>query len=85
MLIFLRQLWMFVRVHRGRLFAGLAAGLIYALGSALLLLSVKLVFDAIFPTEGAQNLNGALARYPRFARDLLMNALIKKRHRPSFG
>ena len=75
MLIFLRQLWMFVRVHRGRLFAGLAAGLIYALGSALLLLSVKLVFDAIFPTEGAQNLNGALARYPRFARDLLMNAL----------
>ena len=53
---FLRQLWPFIAPHRGRLVAGALSGLIYALGGTLLLLAVKLVLEAIFPTEGARDL-----------------------------
>ncbi len=54
MRLFLRQLWQFIRPHQGRLWLGVAAGLLYAAGSGAMLLSVNLVFDAIFPSEGAK-------------------------------
>ncbi len=56
---FLRQLWPFVAAHRGRLLAGVLSGLTYALGSGLLMLAIKLVLDAIFPTENARDLTGS--------------------------
>lgn len=60
---FLQRLWPFVRRYRLRIATGWACGLIYAAGSGLLLLAVKLVFDAIFPTEGTQTLD-SLNRLP---------------------
>lgn len=75
MAAFLQQLWRFARPHQRRLWLGLMCGLIHALGSALLLLSVKLVFDAIFPTEGARTLSDSLARVPGFLRETLEGAM----------
>lgn len=77
--IFLRQLWAFVRPHRGRLFGGIAAGLVYAAGSGLLLLAVKLVFDAIFPTEAARGMADSLAKIPVFLREPIQQALERLR------
>lgn len=70
---FLRQLWPFVRTHRSRLLAGVGAGLLDALGSGMLMLSVKRVFDAAFPTAGARSIEqgthaGLLAREGAYAR-----------------
>ncbi|NBP23223.1 MAG: ABC transporter ATP-binding protein, partial [Proteobacteria bacterium] len=72
---FLRQLWPFVAAHRGRLLSGVLAGLAYALGSGLLMLAIKLVLDAIFPTEGARDLMGSFGRLPAFLRDPLVSTL----------
>lgn len=62
---FLRQLWHFAEPYKGRLLLGVACGVVYALGSGLLLLAVKLVFDAIFPTESVRELE-SLSRLPSF-------------------
>lgn len=67
---FLRQLWQFVRPHQRRLWLGVVAGLAYALGSGLLLLAVKLVIDAVFPTEGTETLK-QLERWPELREPLL--------------
>jgi subfamily B ATP-binding cassette protein MsbA len=72
---FLRQLWPFIAPHRGRLVAGALSGLIYALGGTLLLLAVKLVLDAIFPTKGARDLVQSLGMLPAVLRDPLMAAM----------
>lgn len=69
---FLRQLWQFVRPHQRRLWLGVVAGLAYALGSGLLLLAVKLVIDAVFPTEGTESLR-QLERWPE-VREVLLRA-----------
>lgn len=70
---FLRQLWTFVRPHQRRLWLGVLAGMAYALGGGLLLLAVKLVIDAIFPTADAGGLE-KLERLPGFLRDPLVRA-----------
>lgn len=72
---FLRQLWPFVATHRVRLLGGVLAGLAYALGSGLLMLAIKLVLEAIFPTEGARDLMGSFGRLPGFLKDTLLSAL----------
>ena len=72
---FLRQLWPFIAPHRGRLIAGALSGLLYGLGSALLLLAVKLVLEAIFPTEGARDLAQSLGKLPALIREPLMSAM----------
>jgi hypothetical protein len=72
---FLRQLWPFIAPHRGRLVAGALSGLIYALGGTLLLLAVKLVLEAIFPTEGARDLVQSLGKLPALLRDPLLAAM----------
>ena len=72
---FLRQLWPFIAPHRGRLVAGALSGLIYALGGSLLLLAVKLVLEAIFPTEGARDLVQSLGKLPALLRDPLLAAM----------
>jgi len=72
---FLRQLWPFVAAHRGRLLAGVLSGLAYALGSGLLMLAIKLVLEAIFPTAGARDLMGSFGRLPAFLRDPLVSGL----------
>jgi subfamily B ATP-binding cassette protein MsbA len=70
---FLRQLWSFVRPHQRRLWLGVLAGLAYALGSGLLLLAVKLVIDAIFPTTGAESLE-KLKPLPELIREPVQRA-----------
>ncbi len=70
---FLRQLWTFVRPHQRRLWLGVLAGMAYALGGGLLLLAVKLVIDAIFPTADAGGLE-KLERLPGFLREPLLQA-----------
>jgi len=72
---FLRQLWPFVAPHSSRLVAGALSGLIYALGGSLLLLAVKLVLEAIFPTEGARDLVQSLGKLPALLRDPLLAAM----------
>lgn len=67
---FLAHLWRFTRPHQGRLWLGVLAGFVYAAGSGALLLAVKLVIDAIFPSEGdkiVEQLRGS--RLPVFLRD----------------
>ena len=76
---FLRQLWPFVRSHRSRLMAGVGAGLLYAVGSGLLMLAVKLVFDAAFPTAGARTLEDSLSKVPEFLRGPLVEAFQRLR------
>ena len=77
--VFLRQLWPFVRTHRSRLMAGVGAGLLYALGSGLLMLAVKLVFDAVFPTAGARSLEESLAKIPEIVRDPILQLYARVR------
>ncbi|MFM8879845.1 MAG: ABC transporter ATP-binding protein [Verrucomicrobiota bacterium] len=72
---FLRHLWPCVAAHRGRLVAGVLSGLVYAIGSGLLMLAIKLVLEAIFPTAGARDLMGSFGRLPAFLRDPLVSAL----------
>ncbi|MFM7803815.1 MAG: ABC transporter transmembrane domain-containing protein, partial [Verrucomicrobiota bacterium] len=72
---FLRNLWPFIAPHHSRLVAGALSGLIYGVGSALLLLSVKLVLEAIFPTEGARDVAQSLGRLPALLREPLVSAL----------
>lgn len=64
---YFRQLWSLVRPHQARLWLGTAAGLLYALGASLLVLSVKLGLDAIYPSQ-ATDLSLPLARLPGFLR-----------------
>ena len=78
---FLRNLWPFIAPHRSRLVAGVLSGLLYGVGSALLLLSVKLVLEAIFPTEGARDVAQSLGRLPELLRDPLVSALEALRSR----
>jgi ATP-binding cassette, subfamily B, bacterial MsbA len=66
MVQFVRQLWQFLRPHQRRLWLGVFAGVLYALGSGLLLVAVKLVFDALFPTDGARALEEQLTKLPAF-------------------
>jgi len=68
---FLRRLWVFVRPHRFRLVLGIAAGLAYALSNGALVIVVKLVCDAIFPTAGTPPLADQLRRLPPFLREWL--------------
>ena len=82
---FLRQLWPFIAPHRGRLVAGALSGLIYALGGTLLLLAVKLVLEAIFPTEGARDLVQSLGKLPALIRDPLLAAMESLRSRVDSG
>ncbi len=72
---FLRHLWSFVRPYRGRFWLGVFAGLLYAAGCGALLLAVKLVFDAIFPSEGAKTIQQlGDSHLPPLLRDLLVDA-----------
>jgi subfamily B ATP-binding cassette protein MsbA len=66
MRVFLRQLWPFIRPHQTRLWLGFAGGLLYALGAGALVLSVKLVFDALWPAEGAVATQEWLRKLPVF-------------------
>ncbi len=79
---FIRQLWSFVRPHQRRLWLGVLAGLAYALGSGLLLLAVKLVIDAIFPTTGAESLE-KLKHLPEVLREPLERAFTAIRVDPT--
>ena len=65
--------------------AGALSGLIYALGGTLMLLAVKLVLDAIFPTEGARDLVQSLGMLPAVLRDPLMAAMKSLRSQVSSG
>jgi ATP-binding cassette, subfamily B, bacterial MsbA len=65
---FLRRIWSLVRPHQARLWAGTIAGFVYALGSSLLVLSVKLGLNAIYPTAGAESMVKDLSRLPAFLR-----------------
>ena len=71
MRVFLRQLWPFIRPHQTRLWLGFAGGLLYALGAGALVLSVKLVFDALWPGEGAADTQRWLEKLPVFLRNWL--------------
>jgi subfamily B ATP-binding cassette protein MsbA len=63
---FLRKVFVFVRPHRFRLGLGVGAGLVYALSNGALMMVVKLVCDAIFPTSGTPPLADQLHRLPPF-------------------
>jgi len=65
---FLRKLLVFVRPHRFRLGLGIGAGLVFALSNGALVIVVKLVCDAIFPTAGTPPLADQLRRLPPFLR-----------------
>lgn len=56
MVSFLLQMWRFVRPNQIHLWLGILAGFAYAAGTGALMLAVKLVFDAIFPVEGAKTI-----------------------------
>lgn len=71
MRLFLRQLWPFIRPHQTRLWLGFAGGLVYALGAGALVLSVKLVFDALWPAEGAAATQEWLKKLPGFLQSWL--------------
>jgi len=61
MIVFLRQLWGFVRPYRGRFFLGLACGTCYGFVNGLLLGVVKLVTGLVF--DGSTNFHGQLAKH----------------------
>ena len=82
MLTFLRQLWQFLRPHQGRIWVGLGAGLLYALGAAGLVLSVQLCINAIFPAEGAAEMAKQFARFPLFLREPLEQLFARLRLEP---
>jgi ABC-type multidrug transport system fused ATPase/permease subunit len=54
MFAFARQLWVFVRPHQRRLFAGLAFGVLAGLASALLVVSLRWVLNLAFTTPDAR-------------------------------
>lgn len=48
--------------YRGRLIAGFASGLVFALGNLAMPLAVKLVCDTLFPTEGKDATNALIQK-----------------------
>ena len=61
MIVFLRQIWGFVRPYRGRFFLGLVCGIGYGLVNGLLLGAVNVVTGLIF--TGSTNFHGQLAKH----------------------
>ena len=69
MILFLRQLWEFVRPYRSRFYLGLITGILSGLVEPLLVLSVIFVFAVIFPEASPATLEKFTHSLPGFARD----------------
>lgn len=61
---FLRQLWGFVRLYRGRFFLGLLCGIFYGLTNGLLIGTINVVMQLTF--SGKTNLHEKLERAPQW-------------------
>ena len=73
MLAFLRQLWVFVRPYRFRLFLGLLCGCGFALTTAALPLVVKLVPDIVFTRDSGAAVARLLEKTPAFVRETILS------------
>ncbi len=68
MIVFLRQLWGFVRPYRARFFLGLVCGVFYGLTNGLLLGAANVVMDLIF--KGSFSFQEQLAKAPQMIQPL---------------
>ena len=77
---YLRQVWSLVRPYRVRLFLGVLCGVLSGLANGLLVVSVKLVVDTVFPTAGSGGLMTSLQKAPGVLRGVLdhLAALLPK-------
>lgn len=66
MLIFLRQFLPFVVPFRNRIAIGIASSILFALTNALLLTSIRVVSDMVFPVANATIGDGYLDKLPKF-------------------
>jgi subfamily B ATP-binding cassette protein MsbA len=65
-----RNIWVFVRPYRKRLFMGLLCGLLYALSSGATMLLVRAIVNLVFPGTGHFSVAEQLERVPAMLRPL---------------
>ena len=68
---FFQQLWPYVRPYQSRWWASAFSGLLYAFGTGLLAVSIKLVLDVIWPGEPGAGLAESLRTRPGVVREPL--------------
>ena len=87
MIVFLRNVWQFVRPYRVRFYLGLICGVLYGLTNGILLGVAKVVMDLIF--AGATNFHEKLEKAPHWLRPFThwLAAVLPEFHAPvsSFG
>ena len=71
MRVFFQRLWEYVRPYRGRLFLGLACGVLSALANGALMQVIQLVINLEFSQDGANTLSKAIAKAPDRLQGLL--------------
>jgi subfamily B ATP-binding cassette protein MsbA len=70
MVVFLRNLWTFIRPYQFRLFLGLVFGILYGLANCALMAAVKVVVKLIFQGSAEISVAEELAKLPGFLQPL---------------
>ena len=85
MIVFLRQLWGFVRPYRARFFLGLLCGVGYGLVNGVLLGTVKVVVQLVF--EGSSSLHAQLEGAPKWIQPIShrLAMIVPEFHAPAAG
>jgi subfamily B ATP-binding cassette protein MsbA len=73
MQLFFRRIWTFVRPYRGRLFLGLACGVLSALATGALMVALNLVVNLLLAGSGPVSLGQALSKGPAALRPLVQS------------
>lgn len=71
MLDFLRRLWSWTRHYKGRLFLGVLFGILAGLSEPMLMFTVKIAMDTIFPTAGVSPIEEKIEDAPEIFRGML--------------
>jgi subfamily B ATP-binding cassette protein MsbA len=71
MIEFLRRLLKFLRPYRTRFILGLLCGIVFAMANALMILSIKLVVDVVFPGSTPHTIHDYVSKAPGWVQNLL--------------
>src|SRR5881397_1452528 len=74
MIDFLLKIWGLARPYRGRLFLGVLTGIIGGFVEPLMIATIALVYNLIFPSAGSAPLAAKLAWAPALLKDWLLAA-----------
>src|SRR2546426_7370362 len=71
MISYLRQMFTLVKPYKTRLFLGVLCGFLSGLTNPLLMATVKMVTEAVFPSAGSPDLTAKLQKAPEWLKGAL--------------